>query len=68
MPVGLFLADQPRACIWVIRAGSDGLPDPAGIELIASGIAAVELQVGPDGARYYVDPLGGAIRRIVAAD
>jgi glucose/arabinose dehydrogenase len=61
----LFFADQPRGCMWVIHAGADGLPDGDDIELFATGIAAVDLQVGPDGALYYVDPVAGSLRRIV---
>jgi glucose/arabinose dehydrogenase len=61
---GLFFADQPRGCMWFIPAGRNALPDGDAIELFASGIAAVDLQVGPDGALYYVDPLAGSVRRI----
>jgi glucose/arabinose dehydrogenase len=62
----LFFADLPRSCMWVIPAGRNALPDGDAIELFATDIAAVDLQVGPDGGLYYVDPLAGAVRRIVS--
>jgi glucose/arabinose dehydrogenase len=61
----LFFADNSRNCIWAMRAGTNGLPDPA--QLVAFAQAAsypVDLEVGPDGSLYYVDIGTGAIRRI----
>ena len=61
----LFFADYSRNCIWVMRSGSNGLPDPATRAAFAPGAAGpVDLQVGPGGDLYYVDMNGGAIRRI----
>ncbi len=61
----LFFADYSRDCIWVMRANGDGRPDPTTRETFAAGAAnPVDLQFGPDGALYYADFDGGAIRRI----
>ena len=61
----LFFTDYNRACIWGMRAGADGEPDPATVFTFAalSG-GAVDLKRGPGGDLYWVDYTGGAIRRI----
>jgi glucose/arabinose dehydrogenase/PKD repeat protein len=61
----LFFADYSRGCIWAMLPGADGLPDPSKLEVFASDAALpVDLQIGPDGALYYVDVFGATIRRI----
>jgi glucose/arabinose dehydrogenase/PKD repeat protein len=61
----LFFADYSRKCIWVMRAGSNGLPNPSTIETFVSGAAGpVDLQIGPGGDLYYSDLDTGTIRRI----
>ena len=46
-------------------AGSNGLPDPSQIEILESGIGGpVDMQVGPDGALYYVAIGSGEVHRI----
>jgi glucose/arabinose dehydrogenase/PKD repeat protein len=61
----LFFSDYSRNCIWVMTRGGNGLPDPATRQVFAAGAAGpVDLQVGPDGDLFYVDMLGGTIRRI----
>ncbi|MBV8950725.1 MAG: PQQ-dependent sugar dehydrogenase [Actinobacteria bacterium] len=64
----LFFADYTRRCIWAMLKGSNGLPDPTKIEAFASGTAGayspVDLVTGPGGDLYYVDLVGGTIRRI----
>ena len=61
----LFFADYSRDCIWAMRAGADGLPDPSTIETFDAGASnPVWLEVGPDGALYYADFDGGRIRRV----
>jgi glucose/arabinose dehydrogenase len=60
----LFFADYSRDCIWVMRAGANGLPDTAQRSTFSASAAnPVELKVGPDGDLWYVD-LGGTVRRI----
>ena len=60
----LFFTDYSRMCIWVMRAGANGLPDPATLSTFAEGTFAVDLQFGPDGALYYPDIVDGSIKRI----
>ena len=64
----LFFADYTRRCIWVMLKGANGLPDPNKIEKFASGTAGVyspvDLVSGPGGDLFYVDLVGGTIRRI----
>ena len=60
----LFGADYSRNCIWVMLAGSNGVPDAATIQGFQPAAPnPIGLKMGPDGALYYVDFLGG-IRRI----
>ena len=64
----LFFADYTRRCIWAMLTGSNGLPDPTKIETFATGTAGayspVDLVTGPGGDLFYVDLVGGTIRRI----
>ena len=61
----LFFGDYTRKCIWAMKKGTNGLPDPANIEtFVASAANPVDLQIGPGGDLFYVDYLGGAIKRI----
>jgi len=63
----LFFADNSRNCIWALRAGSNGLPDPNQRVIFAEDASyPVDLKVGPGGDIYYVDIGTGAIRRIRA--
>ncbi len=61
----LFFADYSRDCIWVMRAGADGLPDPSTVSTFASEAGLpVDLTVGPDGALYYPNIGAGTIERV----
>jgi glucose/arabinose dehydrogenase/PKD repeat protein len=61
----LFFADYARDCIWVMRKGANGLPDPATrTTFVAGATTPVDLQIGPKGDLFYVDIIGGTIRRI----
>jgi PKD repeat protein/glucose/arabinose dehydrogenase len=63
----LFFADYSRNCIWAMRAGPGGLPDPGEVEPFAVDAAyPVDLEIGPGGDVYYVDFDGGSVRRIRA--
>ena len=62
----LFFSDFSRNCIWIMRAGVDGLPDPSTVRSFVSDAAGpVDLQVSPPGELCYVDLVGGTVRRIV---
>lgn len=67
----LFMADAARGCLWVAPAGSDGKPDMSAITNFAypaagedSGISAVDLVQGPDGALYASDFYDSSIQQI----
>ena len=61
----LFFAEYARGCIFAMRAGPDGVPDPAqAVEIMPAG-TPVDLELGPDGYLYYVDIVGGSIHRVV---
>src|SRR6266511_2191696 len=56
----LFFADYSRDCIWVMRKGTNGLPDPAVRKTFAAAAAnPVDLKTGPGGDLFYVDLTGG---------
>jgi glucose/arabinose dehydrogenase len=63
-----FFSDSSRDCIWVMLAGSNGLPDPTNVESFVTGPVGigtpVDLEIGPGGDLFYVDLSGGTIRRI----
>ena len=61
----LFFADYTRNCIWAMLKGSNGLPDPAKIELLVNPAPGpVDLQTGPNGDLYYPSLNDGTIHRI----
>ncbi len=61
----LFFGDHSRRCIWSMRAGANGLPDPATRQnFVQAADNPVDLEIGSNGDLYYVDLEGGAIRRI----
>ena len=71
----LFFADYSRDCIWAMRAGGSGLPNPNDvITFVAPATNPVGLEIGPGGDLFYADFGGdpvegggktpGAIRRI----
>ena len=63
----LFFADHSRNCIWAMKAGTNGLPDPNQIVSFVPGASnPVALEIGPGGDLFYVDHEGGAIHRIAA--
>src|SRR5689334_23263393 len=63
----LFFADYARNCVWAMKLGSNGLPDPSQISLIVGGAGhPVDLETGPGGDLFYADLTDGQIRRIQA--
>lgn len=61
----LFFSDYSRNCIWVMPAGSNGLPAPASrATFVAPAAGPVDLETGPNGDLFYADLDGGAIHRI----
>ncbi len=61
----LFFADYSRKCVWSMRAGADGLPDPATVAPFIEGASnPVNLVAGPGGDLYYPDLQGGRIVRV----
>jgi glucose/arabinose dehydrogenase len=60
----LFFSDYSRDCIWVMRQGANGDPDPSTVATFDAGASnPVYLEIGPDGALYYADFDGGRIQR-----
>jgi len=68
----LFFADAVRGCIYVMRPGEDGRPDPSAVEpfLTEGGLyPGVDIEQGPEGDLFYANLYGpgftsGAIHRI----
>ncbi len=61
----LFFTDYSRRCAWVMLSDASGQPDPTKIStFIADAPTPIDFQPGPGGDLYYVDHLGGTIRRI----
>lgn len=65
----LFFADYSRDCIWAMRVGANGLPDPALLTtFVANALNPVALQIGPGGDLFYADYDGGTVRRVRYTD
>jgi glucose/arabinose dehydrogenase len=61
----LFFGDYGRGCMWVMRAGAGGEPDPGSLETFTTELGAiVDLKVGPDGDLFYTEIAAGEVRRI----
>jgi glucose/arabinose dehydrogenase len=61
----LFMADYARSCLMVMLKGANGLPDPSTAQVFESDSAGpVDIQMGPDGALYYVGLESGTIHKI----
>ncbi len=61
----LFFTDYIRNCIWVMRNGANGEPDPTKVELFAAlGSGAVDLVESNTGDLYYVNLDSGEIHAI----
>ena len=61
----LFFADSSRGCIWAMRRGTNGQPDPATITPFVTGAnVPVQLLTGPGGDLYYVALGAGELHRV----
>ncbi|WHT17136.1 PQQ-dependent sugar dehydrogenase [Crossiella sp. CA-258035] len=61
----LFFADSSRGCVWAMRAGANGLPDPARIVTVATGVRVpVQILRGPGGDMFYLALGAGELRRL----
>ena len=61
----LFFADSSRGCIWAMRKGANGLPDPAQIVPFVTGVnIPVHLTTGPGGDLFYLALGAGQLRRV----
>ncbi len=61
----LFFADYSRSCIWVMKTGTNGLPDPSRVSTFDAGAAGpVDLEIGPGGDLFYTGFDEGTVRRI----
>lgn len=62
----LFFADLERQCVWGIKPGASGTPNPGYIMPLGSTVGEpVDLAIGPDCNLYYVSITSGALRRYV---
>jgi glucose/arabinose dehydrogenase len=65
---GVFFGDHSRNCIWYMPKGTNGLPDPSGVQKFVSPAAnPVDIEIGPgytNNDLFYVDFEGGTIRRV----
>ena len=65
----LFFSDYSRGCLMVMQAGPDGRPSPSTLREFSAHVQyPVDLEIGPGGDLYYVDIVGGAVRRISYGD
>ena len=60
----LFFADYARNCIWVMKAGTNGLPDATKVGVFEGTLGPVDLENAPDGSLYYVSLSQGKVHRI----
>ncbi|GAA2817908.1 PQQ-dependent sugar dehydrogenase [Crossiella cryophila] len=61
----LFFADSSRGCVWAMQVGANGLPDPAKIVTVATGVRIpVAITRGPGGDIFYLALGAGELRRL----
>jgi PKD repeat protein len=61
----LFFSDSSRGCIWAMRKGANGQPDPANIVPFVSGAnIPVQVLIGPGGDLFYIALGAGQLRRV----
>lgn len=61
----LFFSDSSRGCIWAMRTGANGLPDPTQIQPFVTGVnVPVQVLTGPGGDLFYIALGAGQLRRV----
>ncbi|TDV50946.1 PQQ-dependent sugar dehydrogenase [Actinophytocola oryzae] len=61
----LFFSDSSRGCIWAMRRGANGQPDPTNITPFVTGVnVPVQVLTGPGGDLFYVALGAGQLRRV----
>lgn len=61
----LFFADSSRGCIWAMRRGANGNPDPTLItRFVSGGDQPVQLTTGPGGDLFWVELTTGTVHRV----
>ncbi|MCB9850868.1 MAG: PQQ-dependent sugar dehydrogenase [Phycisphaerales bacterium] len=50
----LFFADYNEGTIHIMYPDANGVPDPGTLEVFASGLLPVDLEIGPDGSLYHI--------------
>ncbi len=60
----LVMADYGVGCIWLMEPGTNGLPDPAHIETLATGRYTTDITRAPNGSLYVVDIVFGTVSRL----
>jgi glucose/arabinose dehydrogenase len=62
----LFFTDLVRHCVWAVKPGGGGAPNPNYVLPLGSTVGApVDLELGPDRNLYYVSITSGTVRRFV---
>ena len=60
----LFMADVYDGCMWWMKPKTNGDPAIASFKVFATGLAPVDLKLGPGGDLFYMDWNGGSLHRI----
>ena len=68
----LVFSDYARKCLWAMKPDGSGVPNPDNVITLVAHPGAgaadapgpVDVERGPDGHMYYVDLLGGTLRRV----
>jgi glucose/arabinose dehydrogenase len=60
----LFMADVYDACMWWMKPKPNGDPNVNSFKVFATGLAPVDLKLGPGGDIYYMDWNDGSLHRI----
>jgi hypothetical protein len=58
------MADVYDACMWWMKPKTNGDPNVGSFKVFATGLAPVDLKIGPGGDIYYMDWNDGSLHRI----